>query len=78
MTGRPPAIDEIAVEAPDLEPGDDDLLRASSAERARIEIDTKVANGLGFVWMALGVVVYFIYGRRHSILGKRMRESSAN
>jgi APA family basic amino acid/polyamine antiporter len=24
-----------------------------------------------FVWMVIGVVVYFAYGRRHALLGKR-------
>ena len=28
------------------------------------------------VWMIIGVVVYFTYSRRHSLLGKRMRDDA--
>lgn len=27
------------------------------------------------IWMAIGVALYFVYGRRHSVLGRRERES---
>ena len=27
------------------------------------------------IWMAIGVIVYFLYGRRHSVLGKRQKQS---
>jgi len=30
------------------------------------------------IWMAIGVVIYFLYGRRHSLLGKRLSESSGD
>jgi APA family basic amino acid/polyamine antiporter len=30
-----------------------------------------------FAWMVLGVVVYFTYSRRHSILGKRIKEDAS-
>jgi APA family basic amino acid/polyamine antiporter len=26
------------------------------------------------VWLALGLAIYFLYGRRHSVLGKALRE----
>ena len=26
-----------------------------------------------FAWLALGLVIYFLYGRHHSILGKELR-----
>ena len=26
-----------------------------------------------FVWLAIGLCIYFIYGRHHSILGKELR-----
>jgi basic amino acid/polyamine antiporter, APA family len=29
-------------------------------------------------WMVLGVIVYFAYGKRHSLLGKRIREENAD
>jgi APA family basic amino acid/polyamine antiporter len=29
------------------------------------------------IWMAIGVVVYFVYGRSHSVLGRRERAISA-
>jgi len=28
------------------------------------------------IWMAIGVVVYFLYGRHHSLLGRRQSESA--
>ena len=30
------------------------------------------------IWMAIGVVVYFLYGRSHSVLGQREKQPSAN
>jgi hypothetical protein len=28
--------------------------------------------------MALGVVIYFLYGRRHSVLGQRLKRPAAD
>jgi APA family basic amino acid/polyamine antiporter len=29
-----------------------------------------------FGWLGLGLVIYFLYGKHHSVLGKELRESS--
>ncbi|GAB91218.1 amino acid permease [Gordonia rhizosphera] len=41
-------------------------------------INLSVETWLRFaVWMVLGIVVYLVYGRRHSVLGRRLRMQSA-
>jgi APA family basic amino acid/polyamine antiporter len=38
-------------------------------------INLSVETWLRFVvWMVLGIVVYFAYGRSHSVLGQRARQ----
>ena len=61
MIGRAPPADEVGIASPDLDgpesPSEShDPLRAHVHDRARLEIESRVANGLGFIWMALGVV----------------------
>ena len=28
------------------------------------------------IWLAIGLVIYFVYGRHHSVLGQRMRKAA--
>jgi basic amino acid/polyamine antiporter, APA family len=42
-------------------------------------LNLSVLTWLRFLaWMVLGVIVYFVYGRRNSLLGKRIRDDADN